>query len=78
MSPKITNDHIDELYDEAMRQGALGGKVTGAGGGGYMLLYCHYDTKHKVHAALSALGAEAIDFQFDHAGLTTWSHQGDE
>jgi galactokinase/mevalonate kinase-like predicted kinase len=42
-----------------------------------MLLYCHYDTKHKVHAALSALGAEAIDFQFDHAGLTTWSYQGD-
>jgi D-glycero-alpha-D-manno-heptose-7-phosphate kinase len=77
MSPKITNDHIDELYDEAMRRGALGGKVTGAGGGGYMLLYCHYDTKHKVHAALSSLGAEAIDFQFDHAGLTTWSYQGD-
>jgi D-glycero-alpha-D-manno-heptose-7-phosphate kinase len=77
MSPKITNDHIDELYDEAMRQGALGGKVTGAGGGGYMLLYCHYDTKHKVRAALSALGAEAIDFQFDHAGLTTWSYRGD-
>ena len=77
MSPKITNDHIDELYDEAMRQGALGGKVTGAGGGGYMLLYCHYDTKHKVHAALSALGAEAIDFQFDPAGLTTWSYLGD-
>jgi D-glycero-alpha-D-manno-heptose-7-phosphate kinase len=77
MSPKITNDHIDELYDEAMRQGALGGKVTGAGGGGYMLLYCHYDTKHKVHAALSALGAEAIDFQFDHAGLTGWSYRGD-
>jgi D-glycero-alpha-D-manno-heptose-7-phosphate kinase len=76
MSPKITNDHIDELYDEAMRQGALGGKVTGAGGGGYMLLYCHYDTKHKVRAALGALGAEAIDFQFDHAGLTTWSYRG--
>lgn len=75
MSPKITNDHIDELYDEAMRNGALGGKVTGAGGGGYMLLYCHYDSKHKVHAALSALGAEPIDFQFDHSGLTTWSYQ---
>jgi len=77
MSSKITNDHIDELYDEAMRQGALGGKVTGAGGGGYMLLYCHYDTKHKVRAALTALGAEAIDFQFDHAGLTSWSYQDD-
>lgn len=77
MSPKITNDHIDELYEEAMRQGALGGKVTGAGGGGYMLLYCHYDTKHKVRNALSELGAEAIDFQFDHAGLTSWSYQDD-
>ncbi len=75
MSPKITNPHIDELYEEALRCGALGGKVTGAGGGGYMMLYCHYDTKHKVRAALSALGAEAIDFQFDHSGLTTWSYQ---
>lgn len=75
MSPKITNAHIDELYEEAKKQGALGGKVTGAGGGGYMLLYCHYDTKHKVHAALSAMGAEPVDFQFDHRGLTTWSHQ---
>jgi D-glycero-alpha-D-manno-heptose-7-phosphate kinase len=75
MSPKITNDHIDELYDEAMRHGAIGGKVTGAGGGGYMLLYCKYDAKHKVRAALAALGAEAIDFQFDHVGLTGWSYQ---
>ena len=77
MSPKITNEHIDELYEEAMRHGALGGKVTGAGGGGYMLLYCRYDTKHEVQAALAELGAEAVDFQFDHAGLTTWSHNDD-
>ena len=77
MSPKITNDHIDELYDEAKRHGAIGGKVTGAGGGGYMLLYCRYDTKHEVQAALAGLGAEAVDFQFDHAGLTTWSHGDD-
>jgi D-glycero-alpha-D-manno-heptose-7-phosphate kinase len=77
MSPRISNEHIDQLYDEAMRHGALGGKVTGAGGGGYMLLYCRYDTKHKVHAALTALGAEAVDFQFDHTGLTTWSHADD-
>ena len=75
MSPKITNDHIDELYSEAKRHGAIGGKVTGAGGGGYMLLYCRYDTKHEVQSALGALGAEAVDFQFDPFGLTTWSHQ---
>lgn len=75
MSPKITNDHIDELYEAALENGAIGGKVTGAGGGGYMLLYCRYDAKHRVHAALSALGAEPVDFQFDHNGLTTWSYQ---
>jgi D-glycero-alpha-D-manno-heptose-7-phosphate kinase len=77
MSPKISNEHIDELYDAAKANGAIGGKVTGAGGGGYMLLYCRYDTKHKVRAALAELGAEAVDFEFDHSGLTTWSHQDD-
>lgn len=77
MSPKISNDHIDELYETAKRNGAIGGKVTGAGGGGYMLFYCRYDAKHKVRAALTDLGAEAVDFEFDHAGLTTWSHQDD-
>jgi len=75
MSPKITNAHIDQLYEQAKRHGAIGGKVTGAGGGGYMLLYCRYDVKHKVRAALAELGAEAVDFQFDHSGLTTWSHR---
>ncbi|MBA3866208.1 MAG: GHMP kinase [Solirubrobacterales bacterium] len=77
MSPKISNPHIDELYEEAIKHGAIGGKVTGAGGGGYMLLYCKYDAKHEVRAALAALGAEAVDFQFDHVGLTTWSHARD-
>jgi D-glycero-alpha-D-manno-heptose-7-phosphate kinase len=77
MSPKISNDHIDALYDEAKRHGAIGGKVTGAGGGGYMLLYCKYDAKHRVRSALAALGAEAAEFQFDHTGLTTWSHSDD-
>jgi D-glycero-alpha-D-manno-heptose-7-phosphate kinase len=77
MSPKITNDHIDDLYAEAKRHGAIGGKVTGAGGGGYMLLYCRYDTKHEVQAALAAKGVEALDFQFDPFGLTTWSHRDD-
>jgi D-glycero-alpha-D-manno-heptose-7-phosphate kinase len=77
MSPKISNEVIDELYAEALAHGAIGGKVTGAGGGGYMLLYCRYDAKHEVRAALAALGAEAVDFQFDHRGLTTWSHNVD-
>jgi D-glycero-alpha-D-manno-heptose-7-phosphate kinase len=74
MSPRISNEHIDGLYGAAKENGALGGKVTGAGGGGYMLLYCRYDSKHEVQAALAERGAEAVDFQFDHKGLTTWSH----
>jgi D-glycero-alpha-D-manno-heptose-7-phosphate kinase len=77
MSPKITNPHIDNLYETAKRHGAIGGKVTGAGGGGYMLLYCRYDTKHKVQEALAELGVEAAEFQFDPYGLRTWSHNDD-
>jgi D-glycero-alpha-D-manno-heptose-7-phosphate kinase len=74
MSPRISNEQIDDLYETAKRNGALGGKVTGAGGGGYMLLYCRYDRKHEVQAALAERGAEAVEFQFDQDGLTTWSH----
>jgi D-glycero-alpha-D-manno-heptose-7-phosphate kinase len=73
MSPRITNDFIDEAYDAAMREGALGGKVTGAGGGGYMLFYCRYDRKHRVAEALTELGVKITDFAFDHDGLTRWS-----
>ena len=43
MSSKITNPQIDELYDEAKKAGALGGKLLGAGGGGFLLMYCPYN-----------------------------------
>ena len=77
LSPKISNSHIDELYELAMEQGALGGKVTGAGGGGYILLYCPYDRQHKVEAALKQQGAELLQFDFEPRGLVTWTHQDD-
>ena len=73
MSPRITNPFIDEAYETAIREGALGGKVTGAGGGGYMLFYCRYDRKHRVAEALTKLGVEITDFAFDHDGLSRWS-----
>ena len=72
MSDRITNDRIEELYAEARAAGALGGKVTGAGGGGYVLLYCRYDRKHHVAARMIELGATVDEFAFEPNGLRTW------
>jgi D-glycero-alpha-D-manno-heptose-7-phosphate kinase len=72
MSTKITNAYIDEIYSAARSHGALGGKVTGAGGGGYVLLYCDFHKKHKVADALSSMGAAVEEFAFVKRGLVTW------
>jgi len=72
MSPKISTPLIDEMYEEARRQGALGGKITGAGGGGYMLFYCQYEKKLRVAEALRAMGATPTEFCFNSHGLQTW------
>jgi D-glycero-alpha-D-manno-heptose-7-phosphate kinase len=72
MSPLISNGRIDELYDLALAKGALGGKLTGAGGGGYILLFCDFTRKHRVIEALEFAGAEVAEFSFDTKGLTTW------
>jgi D-glycero-alpha-D-manno-heptose-7-phosphate kinase len=51
----ISNGELEEIYQIARKTGALGGKVTGAGGGGFLLLYCPPDKKEKVRSALSHL-----------------------
>lgn len=71
-SPRISNPAIDEMYEEARKHGALGGKMTGAGGGGYMLFYCVFEKRHKVAAALRRMGASPAEFAFDTKGLQTW------
>jgi D-glycero-alpha-D-manno-heptose-7-phosphate kinase len=73
LSPKISNDFIDTAYEEARKHGALGGKVTGAGGGGYMLICCPFQRKHRVAEALRNVGVEVSQFEFADNGLTTWS-----
>lgn len=73
MSPRITTGFIDELYEAAIGEGALGGKVTGAGGGGYMLFFCPFQLKHKVADRLIQMGASVTEFEFAPQGLTTWS-----
>jgi D-glycero-alpha-D-manno-heptose-7-phosphate kinase len=73
MSPLITNPRIDELYDIALRKGALGGKITGAGGGGYILLFCDFEKKHRVIEALELAGAPVTEFTFSDKGIMTWT-----
>jgi D-glycero-alpha-D-manno-heptose-7-phosphate kinase len=72
MSDRISNPHIDEMYEAARREGALGGKVTGAGGGGFMLFYCDYRSKHRVAETLAKMGARVDEFAFEHDGMRTW------
>ena len=71
-SSKITNPRIDELYEAARQAGAIGGKLLGAGGGGYLLLFCEFDKKQVVTEGVQRLGGQVVDFSFDFRGLQTW------
>jgi D-glycero-alpha-D-manno-heptose-7-phosphate kinase len=63
----ITNPHFDEIYDIAKKNGALGGKITGAGGGGFFLFYC--EEKHsKLRNAMKKAGLKEMRFGFDYEG----------
>lgn len=77
MSSKITNPQIDELYEEALKAGALGGKLLGAGGGGYLLMYCPYNIKHKVAARMEAAGGQLADWNFELRGAQAWASRED-
>jgi len=69
----ITNPKIDKLYALARKNGALGGKLLGAGGGGYLLLYCDFDKKHVIAEKLERNGGKIVSFAFENKGLQTWS-----
>ncbi|MEI6437661.1 MAG: kinase [Candidatus Omnitrophota bacterium] len=66
LSDKITTDVIDDIYSRAMKAGALGGKLLGAGGGGFVLIYAEPDRKPAVRDALS--GFLEIPFKFEGLG----------
>jgi len=69
---KVTDTHIDELYDVAKQNGAIGGKLLGAGGGGYLLLLCEFDKRHILAERLEEHGGKVINFAFEFNGLQTW------
>ena len=71
-SDSITNPRIDAIYRAAMESGAYGGKVSGAGGGGFMFFVCQYDKKHLVAKEVQKLGAKVVDFAFEPLGARSW------
>jgi len=73
MAKNISNSRIEEIYESALKAGALGGKISGAGGGGFMIFYCPGTTRYKVIESLSTFGGEVKQFNFSKYGLTTWS-----
>ncbi len=64
----ISNNQIDQAYDSARKNGALGGKITGAGGGGFLMLYAHREQQPAITRDLAALGLARMDFRFDFDG----------
>jgi len=76
MSSRISSPELDELYATAKREGALGGKITGAGGGGYMLLYCDFERKHALAEKMRSMGCEIHDFALEPLGLQSWRVNG--
>ncbi|MCD6383793.1 MAG: GHMP kinase [Thermoplasmata archaeon] len=72
MAKGITNEKIEEIYRRAKEAGALGGKISGAGGGGYMFFFSDVEKKYDVERALQKMGAEVVKFVFTDTGLETW------
>jgi D-glycero-alpha-D-manno-heptose-7-phosphate kinase len=66
MAAGITNPTINEIYQTALQNGALGGKLLGAGGGGFMLFYCPKEKQRKLKEKLS--GIRPFDFKFEQDG----------
>jgi hypothetical protein len=72
MATQISDSHIDELYETARKHGAMGGKISGAGCGGYMSFYCNSNRRHILAEQMERMGSQVVDFSFDFRGLQTW------
>ncbi|MGN6490561.1 MAG: GHMP family kinase ATP-binding protein [Agriterribacter sp.] len=73
MAANISNSIIEEIYESAKKAGASGGKISGAGGGGFMIFYCPGNSRYNVIEALQHFGGEVKQYSFTKYGLSTWS-----
>jgi D-glycero-alpha-D-manno-heptose-7-phosphate kinase len=67
LSKGVTSPRIDALYDLAKQNGAIGGKISGAGGGGFLMLYCEKG-RNQLREALTRAGLRELSFRFDFEG----------
>lgn len=72
-SGKISNARLDKIYEDALNHGAVGGKLLGAGGGGFFLFYVPPFSKHDLIQNLEAAGLNVCPFRFEQDGLRAWS-----
>ena len=75
MAANISNSNIEAIYDAAKNAGAAGGKISGAGGGGFMIFYCPGNSRYSVTNALEQFGGEIKKYSFTKYGLTSWTTQ---
>jgi D-glycero-alpha-D-manno-heptose-7-phosphate kinase len=73
MADNISNSSIEEIYDAAKQAGATGGKISGAGGGGFMIFYCPGNHRYAVIESLLKFGGEIKNYSFTNDGLNSWT-----
>ncbi|GAB6120907.1 GHMP family kinase ATP-binding protein [Dysgonomonas termitidis] len=72
MADGISTPLFEEIYNTAINAGSSGGKISGAGGGGYVFFYCPGNTRFAVSKALERLGGRVQQYSFTKKGLETW------
>jgi D-glycero-alpha-D-manno-heptose-7-phosphate kinase len=73
MARNISNALIEEIYEAAIHSGSTGGKISGAGGGGFMIFYCPGSSRYPVIKALEAFKGSVKNYSFTENGLTSWT-----
>lgn len=73
LSSKISTKRLDQIYQDARRHGAIGGKLLGAGGGGFFLFYISPFRKHELIEHLKQAGLKLRPFRFEQDGLRAWT-----
>lgn len=73
MASGISNSNLDKIYKTALTNGATGGKISGAGGGGYMFFYCPGNARYRVIESLKQFGGYAERYEFTQDGLHSWT-----